>query len=49
MLEYDRVNVSKGTDANKIIDLCERNICHYCTFLRYILDFTQTYVMVAMI
>ena len=46
MLEYDRVDVSEGVDVNKTNGLRD-SITR--TFLRYILDFSQTYVMIVMI
>ena len=32
MLEYDRIDVSKGTDVNKTILSKECDICHYWYF-----------------
>ena len=33
MLEYDRIDISEGIDANKTSALKECNICHYWYFL----------------
>ena len=32
MLEYDKINISEGTDVNKTSLLKECNICHYWYF-----------------
>ena len=34
MLDYDRVNVSEGSDSNKTGSSCECTICHYWYFLK---------------
>ena len=46
MLEYDRVDVSEGVDVSKTNGLRDSITG---TFLRYILDFSQAYVMTVMI
>ena len=33
MLEYDKIDISKGIDINKTNASKECNICHYCFFL----------------
>ena len=33
MLEYDRIDISKGTDINKTNASKECDVCHYCYFL----------------
>ena len=33
MLEYDRIDISEGTDINKTNASKECNICHYLFFL----------------
>ena len=33
MLEYDRIDISKGTDINKTNASKECHVCHYCYFL----------------
>ena len=33
MLEYDRIDISKGIDMNKTSALKECDICHYWYFL----------------
>ena len=35
MLYYDRINVSEGTDVNKISASKECDVCHYWYFLNY--------------
>ena len=39
MLEYDRIDVSKGIDVNETSDLHECIICHYWCFLEKIFGF----------
>ena len=39
MLYYDRIDVSKGTDVNKITASEKCNICHYWYFLNYCFKF----------
>ena len=34
MLEYDRIDLSKGIDFNRISGSRECSICHYCYFLK---------------
>ena len=42
MLEYDKIDLSEGIDANKTNGLCECIVCHYWFF-------SQKYVMFIMI
>ena len=44
MLYYDRIDVSKGIDVNKISKLKECDICHY-----WYLSFNHMYAADAMI
>ena len=39
MLYYDRIDVSEGTDVNKISASKERGVCHYWYFLNYSFKF----------
>ena len=32
MLEYDKIDISEGTDVNKTSESKECDICHYCYF-----------------
>ena len=34
MIYYDRIDVSKGTDVNKISKSKQSDICHYWYFLK---------------
>ena len=42
MLYYDRIDVSEGTDVNKITASKKCNICHYWYFLNYSFKFQPT-------
>ena len=39
MLEYDRIDLSKGIDFNRISGSRECSICHYCYFLKISFSF----------
>ena len=39
MLYFDRIDISEGTDVNKISASKECNICHYWYFLNYSFKF----------
>ena len=49
MIEYDRIDVSQGTDVNKTIDLYKGNIGHYWYFPKINFRFQPKCVMVAII
>ena len=48
MLEYDRIDISEGTDMDKTNKSKERNICPYCYFLETLIT-KNIYAMAVMI
>ena len=49
MLEYDRIDISKGTDVNKTDGPKECKLCHYWYFLTKTLVTVYILVMVTII
>ena len=49
MLEYERIDISEGTDANKTNLSKEYNICHYWYFEDIDFKFEPNFATVAMI
>ena len=50
MLEYDRINISEGIDANKIRLSKKCDICHYWYFTDiFFFNMSHIFAMVAMI
>ena len=49
MLEYDRIDISEGTDVNKTNVLKECSICHYCILKMLFLKMKIIFVMDVMI
>ena len=48
MLEYDRIDMSEGIDVNKPMVRASVLFAITGIFLRYILDFSQKYVMITL-
>ena len=49
MLEYERIDISEGIDANQTNLLKECDICHYWYFKILVLSMNHIFAMVAMI
>ena len=50
MLEYDRIDISEGIDANKCKDTSKKcSLCKFYYFLHKNLNMDHIYVMVVMI
>ena len=49
MLEYDRIDILEGTDANKTNTSKECGICHYWYSKDISLNMNHIFVMVAMV
>ena len=49
MLEYERIDISEGTDVNKTNLSKEYDICHYCDFKDIGLSMRSIFAMVVMI
>ena len=49
MLEYDRIDVSEGTDVNKTNASRECDICHYWYFKDIGLNMNHIFVVIVMI
>ena len=49
MIEYDRIDISEGINANKTGASKECDICHYWYFKILTLSMNRTFAMVVMI
>ena len=49
MLEYDKIDISDGTDVNKTNASKECDICHYCTLKILVLNMNHIFGMVVMV
>ena len=49
MLEYDKIDISEGTDISKTNAPKECDICHYWYFKDIFLSMSRIFVMVVMI